>query len=91
MKHILIFLAILLKSTKSVEIYEAITPNILEFGSQEEVVLNCDYELSEAERPQLDLKWYFNGDVVPFLQWIPGENGFLFMNTLHFFLKKNST
>ena len=44
----------------------------LEHGSQEEVILNCDYDLREDERGQLDIKWYFNEDVVPFLQWVPG-------------------
>ena len=47
-------------------------PPPLEFGSVEEVVLNCDYDLSEEERPQLDIKCYFKDDIVPFLQWIPG-------------------
>ena len=29
-------------------------------------------DLREDERGQLDIKWYFNDHVVPFLQWVPG-------------------
>lgn len=28
--------------------------------------------MREDERGQLDIKWYFNDEVVPFLQWVPG-------------------
>ena len=44
----------------------------IELGEQAEVVLNCDYDLRDEERGQVDVKWYFNDDIVPFLQWIPG-------------------
>ena len=54
------------------EIHEASLETPLEFGSQEEVILHCDYDLREDERGQLDIKWYFNDHVVPFLQWVPG-------------------
>lgn len=55
-----------------VDIFEADLLAPLEFGSRNEIVLNCDYELSDEEKPQLDIKWYFNDDVTPFLQWVPG-------------------
>ena len=44
----------------------------MEFGSQEEIILHCDYDLRDDERGQLDIKWYFNDHIVPFLQWVPG-------------------
>ena len=44
----------------------------IELGSQAEAVLHCDYDLRDDERGQLDIKWYFNEEIVPFLQWIPG-------------------
>ncbi len=56
----------------AVEIREIVAPPPLELGSLDEVVIDCDYELPEAERGQLEMKWYFNGDPSPFLQWIPG-------------------
>ena len=53
-------------------IYEPESIPPLEFGSQNEVILQCDYDISDSEKGQLDLKWYFNDEVTPFLQWIPG-------------------
>ena len=44
----------------------------LEIGRQKEVVLPCDYDIGDSEIGQLDLKWYFNNEVTPFLQWVPG-------------------
>ena len=34
--------------------------------------MRCDYEFSDdLERPQLEIKWYFNDDPVPFYIWVP--------------------
>jgi hypothetical protein len=44
----------------------------LELESESEVVLDCKYDLREEERGQLDIKWYFNEESSPFLQWLPG-------------------
>lgn len=44
----------------------------LEIGRQKEVVLPCDYDIGDSEIGQLDLKWYFNNEITPFLQWVPG-------------------
>lgn len=62
----------ILQFVNGVQIYDAHIPPPVEFGREDEVVLNCDYDLLEEERGQLDIKWYFKDDVVPFLQWIPG-------------------
>ena len=36
------------------------------------VVLNCDYDFSdEVEKPQVEIKWYFEDDPVPFYIWVP--------------------
>ena len=35
-------------------------------------MLPCDYDIGDSEIGQLDLKWYFNNEVTPFLQWVPG-------------------
>ena len=40
-----------------VQIYDAHIPPPLALGSLDEVVLNCDYDLREEERGQLDIKW----------------------------------
>ena len=44
----------------------------MEIGRQKEVVLPCDYDIGDSEIGQLDLKWYFNNEITPFLQWVPG-------------------
>jgi len=67
-----IVLCDILQFVNGVQIYDAHIPPPVEFGREDEVVLNCDYDLLEEERGQLDIKWYFKDDVVPFLQWIPG-------------------
>jgi len=77
MKQILLILIFvlfcdILQFVKGVQIYDAHIPPPMEFGTKDEVVLNCDYDLLEEERGQLDIKWYFKDEVVPFLQWIPG-------------------
>ena len=35
-------------------------------------MLPCDYDIGDSEIGQLDLKWYFNNEITPFLQWVPG-------------------
>jgi len=76
MKQILLILTFvlcdILQFVYGVQIYDAHIPPPVEFGREDEVVLNCDYDLLEEERGQLDIKWYFKDEVVPFLQWIPG-------------------
>jgi len=37
----------------------------------EEMILDCDFDFEESEATQLDLKWYFNGSLVPIYQWVP--------------------
>jgi len=72
-RKVLVLLLITFSSfTQGFDIHLSSTVPPLEHGSQEEVILNCDYDLREDERGQLDIKWYFNEDVVPFLQWVPG-------------------
>ena len=63
-------------SSSGVEIYESSIPPPIEFGQLDEVVLNCNYDISESEYGQLDVKWFFQDSVVPFLQWIPGGKVF---------------
>lgn len=48
-------------------------PSAVESGSQPHVILDCDYDLSESERSQVDVKWYFRDDPQPFFQWLPGR------------------
>ncbi len=62
----------ILIAADGVEILRISAPPPLELGSLNEIVLDCDYDLREDERGQLEIKWYFNKNPAPFLQWIPG-------------------
>ena len=56
-----------------VQIREMRVPSAVESGSQPHVILDCDYDLSESERSQVDVKWYFRDDPQPFFQ-VEGSN-----------------
>ncbi len=56
-----------------VEIREMRVPSVIESGTQDFVILDCDYDLSEREAAQMDVKWFFGNDPQPFFQWIPGR------------------
>ena len=54
----------------SVKIRELSVPSVVELGS-ENILLDCDFDYDEAEKVQLDIKWYFNSEPSPFYQWVP--------------------
>ena len=56
-----------------VEITDLVVPSVVESGSEPWVDLSCQFSYNESERKQLDIKWYFNENVTPFLQWIPSS------------------
>ena len=56
-----------------VEIREMRVPSVIESGSKSHVILDCDYDLSEQEATQVDVKWFFADNPQPFFQWIPGK------------------
>ena len=51
-----------------VQIRDLRVPPAVESGSQPHVILDCDYDLSETESSQVDVKWYFRDDPQPFFQ-----------------------
>ena len=51
---------------------DLVVPSVVEVGS-ENVVLDCNYKFEESEASELEVKWYFNEDPSPFLQWIAGR------------------
>ncbi len=61
-------------------------PEVIQSGTLPYVILDCDYDLSEKEGTQVDIKWFFNDDPQPFFQWLPGRPpqaiGELFKNRL---------
>ena len=44
-------------------------PSVVEQGRT--IDISCDFEYTEAEREEIDVKWYFRDSRVPFLQWVP--------------------
>ena len=48
-------------------------PSVIESGKEPYVILDCDYDLSEREGRQVDVKWFFRDDPQPFFQWLPGR------------------
>ncbi|UYV83139.1 hypothetical protein LAZ67_22002403 [Cordylochernes scorpioides] len=47
-------------------------PRAVRNGSEESVVLDCEYEVAPDEAQGLALKWFLNEDPQPLYQWIPG-------------------
>ena len=56
-----------------VEIRDFKVPSLVKYGDEDSVVLDCNYDFSEQERNGLVIMWFFNRDLNPFLQWIPGR------------------
>ena len=61
-------------SVLSVEINKVSIPSAVEADS-DQVLLDCNFSYNETEASQLEVKWYFNQDPVPFCQWIAGRPG----------------
>jgi len=49
-----------------------ISPVILNNGTNQPVVLDCDYDYDHYEASGLTLKWFWYRDHEPVYQWIPG-------------------
>ena len=74
MYHFLFIVSCFLATTTlTVEIMDLVVPSVVEVGS-ENVVLDCNYSFEDSEASELEVKWYFNEDPSPFLQWIAGRN-----------------
>ena len=56
-----------------VEIREMRVPPVIESGSVDHVILDCNYDVTFKEGKQLDIKWFFGDDHQPFYQWLPGH------------------
>ena len=56
-----------------VEIREMRVPPVIQSGSVDHVILDCNYDVTYMEGKQLDIKWFFGDDHQPFYQWLPGH------------------
>lgn len=46
-------------------------PHIVKNGTDESVILDCDYSIEDHEKKGLVVKWYFTNKQTPVYQWIP--------------------
>lgn len=69
---ILSLFAVLQVST-TLEILDIKGPSVIVNGSVSMLVLDCDYDLTEYDRPGLVVKWYYNRQPFPVYQWIPNN------------------
>lgn len=46
-------------------------PNVVENGSEEDVILDCDYDFEDSDERGLVVKWFLNEGETPVYQWIP--------------------
>jgi len=63
-----------LEVSTCVEIHKLSVPSLVKYGTMGEVFLDCDFDHSEEEEKQLEVKWYHNDEHSPFFQWLPGSN-----------------
>ncbi|CAG7835472.1 unnamed protein product [Allacma fusca] len=75
---ILFFVAVTVQ-VRGVHISSLVVPEVVLNGTEESIILDCDYNLDQGNALGLVVKWYFNGEVV--YQWIhnkrPQALGFL--------------
>lgn len=55
----------------AVRINSLSVPHIIRNGTEDSVILDCDYSIDDNEKLGLVVKWYFNDQQV--YQWIPNE------------------
>ena len=46
---------------------------VVESGTHPWVEITCSFYFNSSEYNQLDMKWYYNNQEEPFLQWVPSS------------------
>jgi len=57
----------------AVRINSLLVPHIVRNGTEESVILDCDYSIEDHEKKGLVVKWYFSNQQSPVYQWIPNS------------------
>lgn len=60
-------------ATHSLEIVEIKGPSYVVNGSKSQLVLDCQYELTDNDKEGMVVKWYYNRQPFPVYQWIPNN------------------
>lgn len=56
----------------AVKIVKIVVPEIIQYGVQDAVILDCDYEY-DNDTSGLVVKWFFKNKARPVYQWIPSQ------------------
>ncbi|XP_068244243.1 uncharacterized protein [Palaemon carinicauda] len=56
---------------RSLEIIDIKGPSVVVNGSTSQIVLDCDYDITDYDKSGLVVKWHFNRQTFPIYQWIP--------------------
>ena len=59
----------LINNSLSLRMTNFTMPSVVEQGRT--IDISCEFEYTEEEREELDVKWYFRDSRVPFIQWVP--------------------
>lgn len=62
-----------LVAVRGVHINDLRVPSVIRNGTEEFVILDCDYHIEEREKAGLVVKWFFNKQHSPVYQWIPNQ------------------
>lgn len=68
---LVIFASLFYFGSTTLSITELKVPESIKSGSTDEIVLDCNYEVS-ADEHSVVVKWFYNGQVDQIYQWIPG-------------------
>lgn len=66
-----LFFSFLFAGEECLRIKELMVPNVVQNGSEEDVVLDCDYAFENSDSTGLVVKWFLNDGESPVYQWIP--------------------
>lgn len=67
------YLSFLFTGVTGVRINSLTVPQIIKNGTDESVILDCDYSVDETEKKGLVVKWFHERKQSPVYQWIPNQ------------------
>uniref|UniRef100_A0A0C9RX72 IGLON5 protein n=1 Tax=Fopius arisanus TaxID=64838 RepID=A0A0C9RX72_9HYME len=65
------FIGLLLKETEPIKITKVEIPSVVRAGTEEPIILDCQYNMGSSTNRALVVKWYINEDIL--YQWIYGR------------------
>lgn len=74
LRMMLLGLLAVLPVTSGLEVVNIEGPSVVVNGSTPQLVLDCEYDITEYDKNSLVIKWYFNRKPFPVYQWIPSND-----------------